>query len=357
MSSSEPLKIASAEELSQALRRPEADLRLGLLKAIIANPAKAASYGGNLLEELAAVPLVGPGERSLKLAAMLAVNAVHTLTQQLCRTVLEDSIETSEVELARHGLSLLPVAQRRDFLLAQLNGLNATTAADLLLGDSGLAPEQQLEVALRSSRDAAPVNVPWASWMAALEGPYGRRALELLEDYRIEPEALEQLDRAAIRRLVSQSRNPAFLYRCWSIGPKLVLKRLLELGEVVPLRCCEEDPELMETLLQSGAVVDDPWRRWAEASHPGLKLEYLRRLSPAGREERATLLEALSSSDWRERAAARDAWVRSADWSTMMGLLDGPLRTEAIQILVQGEQEQLLATHLGLSFESEESLA
>ena len=353
---SDTLRIGSAAELRAALTDPDLATRLGVLQAVAADPIKAASYDGELLAQLAspAPECMAPGERLWRLAAMLALDAVHELTRTVCRWTLSHSREPAEVALARQGLELQPVESLRAFLLTELEGVNATVAADLLVRDPELAPEDRLRVALRATSQVETPAVAASVWVQALAGPDSWNALQRLEALPVAHEVFPQLDGATLRRLLPQVRNAALIRCVFARTPGLAMARLLALGEPVEASLCETDPDLMVQYLQAGGQVADPWNSLATTNHPDLRLEYLRKLDPGCPRQGEFLMECLGSTDWAVRAAAREAWANSSECERVLAWLDGPLRDEAVQVLLLARREALLASHFHLTVPIEE---
>lgn len=186
------MRIASAQDLFEALGSEQLGVRLAVLSAISKAPDKAASYGPHegrdLVEELA-VQLGKIGDSTLRraLSATLAAFQDPRAAEALKQAFLA-SRDSKEILFCAQRLAVDPSLDTRQLFLDSLRSnsqpLQARAAANVLAQSEGQKPGDQVRIAILCDVEYATPAYSHdnaGAWLMELSGPHRERAMALLK--------------------------------------------------------------------------------------------------------------------------------------------------------------------------------
>lgn len=186
------LRIRSAKDIFDALRSDDVGVRLSIVKAIIANPEKAASYAehdGTTLVDYLIFLLhhnTDPGYK-LALLAALASFSEERITN-IFKSEMLSSDDDQTITMAASKLAAEPEADVRGFLATMLKSgheLKARHAANIMAGYETLGLDEKVMIAVHIDADfPAPAlnDETERTWLKELVGPALKMAGRLIEE-------------------------------------------------------------------------------------------------------------------------------------------------------------------------------
>lgn len=337
------VNIATIEDLINALKDPNYEVRVATLQAIARHPEKAASLAEKAHVDLFQ-ELIDLSEQSAE--AGLRIGYVHALLSldddRVPGIAKKEFLATDNTDMAlliASKIALFPAAERIDFLapvvMAATNQSKSRAAANLLADCQNLPVDLALRVAIVSDHRVviAPLsdhNLP--AWLAELQGPYPRKTRKIL---------LEKQDGSFLALLDQWEKLPGPI-KLWSFNEAMKQDPNAHASLVCTVLQQEESSELLcvalaasQSLLQSVTVDEliaafvshpDPLIRtvaidncrssldWASMlQHETTDLVRVSIIKKMGRSQQIASLELLGgmleNSNWRIRAAMTHVMV------------------------------------------------
>jgi hypothetical protein len=357
------LRIASAQELFEALRAPQMARRLSVLAAIGKNPAKAMSYGPyqgrDLFEELR-TQLTEVRDLGYRRAL---VTVFSVLPDSRAREILEQSFARFD-----DAPTVLSCANRlaegseekvktffRPFLEREKRPLQTRLAANILAKFGDDSPETQMKLALWADREFPPP--PWnalpaEAWISPLRSPSAFRLRRLAERIGLDAflffrESFAILPREAQEWLIqwgsasfpdqatellneALSKDELVLTALEAIGRSPHLSASFELAATLLLKSA--DPKICLAALEAGAKPSDPAQALAEEQDVSIRCFLILNLFRWIEHPADILIPYLMVSDWHLRAAAAQA-LKALDH----------LPGEALPLLLEHERPEVRA--------------
>ena len=372
------LRIRSAQDLFDAVKSSDPAVRLGVLRAIVQDPSKAASYGRHegmdIVDMLCgqAVALSASTLRTMVLGALGEFRDARV--KALFRKEIMVSQDVEVISIAARFLSAEPEDEVRGIfstLLTQNNSLpHARAAANAMATFTSLTGAERVRIAMLSDVDfAAPLldekTEPF--WVKELGGPLGGRARELIgsqggtafgflrKRWETLPEGLKEW----LLRW-GAAEHPAFtveliLHGLDSGSDPLVrasLECVASLGAAGKIfesltgrYLSHPDPAVRIAAVRAGVEGLDWEDALAEENDPAVKIEMVGRLADArGASAVPTLVRLVEEGDSRLRAASTLALQRLGKDAVegvkpLMEHADQAVKVAAAQVLIAAGED------------------
>lgn len=365
--------IATPEDLLEALKSPNAVMRAATLRAIIANPEKAASLGTgsgfDLFQELLQL-CEATHEDSMRAGHVKAL--LHLDDERSLEFAKQEFLATDTTDiilLTAKTLARLPADEREALLgpvvMGSPNQTKSRAAANLLAHCRDLPTRLALRVAILSDHpvEIAPLSdETLAAWLEELQGPYPFKTRKILlakEDGSFSvllahwgklpaPARLWAFQEAVredptphvplIRKVLQEGEERDEILRAALEAVPYLGRNVTDERMISPFYQ-HDDPAIRAAAIHAGqSVLDWTSRLEREPSDKG-RAAIASRIGRCGRPEDASLLSSLlEDPNWRVRAAATNALVALAPASLTLlkNLLTHPkpvVQASAVQAL------------------------